>query len=60
MHYFYVYYDREAYHYDSHGLSYRGPSQKQKFIKVKRRIHIKKFQGKLMTTLGLDDDVGSD
>ena len=55
-HYYYVYYDGEAYHYDSHGLSYRGPSQKQKFIKVKRRIHIKKFQGKLMTALGLDKD----
>ena len=33
-HNFYVYYDREAYINDLHGLSYRGSNQKQKLIEV--------------------------
>ena len=56
-HYFYVYYDGEAYHHDSHRLSYRDPLQKQKFIKLKHGIHIKKLRGKIMIALGLDHDL---
>ncbi|XP_075663238.1 uncharacterized protein LOC142632784 [Castanea sativa] len=55
-HYFYVYYDGEAYINDLHRLSYRGPNQKQKLIEVKSGIHMRRLKGKIMSTLGLDKD----
>ena len=55
-HYFYVYYDEEAYIDDLHGLSYRGPNQKQTLIEVKRGIHTRKLKWKIMSTMGLDKD----
>ena len=54
--YFYVYYDGEAYINDLHGLSYRGPNQKQAFIEVKRGIHMRKLKRKIMSALVLDKD----
>ena len=56
LHYIYVYYDREAYYNDLHGLLYWGPSQKQKLIKLKCGIHMKKMKWKIMSALGLDKD----
>ena len=53
-HYFYVYYDGEAYYHDLQGLSYRGQSQKQNFIKLKCRTHLRKMHQKIMAALGLD------
>ena len=55
-HYFYVYYDGEAYINDLHGLSYRGPNQKQTLIEVKRGIHMRKLKRKIMSTMGLHKD----
>ena len=55
-HYFYVYYDEEAYINDLHGLSYRGPNQKQTLIEVKCGIHTRKLKWKIMSTMGLDKD----
>ena len=55
-HYFYVYYDGEEYINDLHGLSYRGPNQKQMLIEVKCGIHTRKLKRKIMSTLGLDKD----
>ena len=55
-HYFYVYYDGEAYINDLHGLSYRGPNQKKKLIEVKHGIHMRKLKWKIMSTLELDKD----
>lgn len=54
--YFYIYYDGEAYINDLHGLSYRGPNQKQALIEVKRGIHMRKLKRKIMSTLALDKD----
>nr|POF10203.1 hypothetical protein CFP56_14143 [Quercus suber] len=53
-HYFYVYYNREQYYHDLHGLSYRGESLKQKFIKLTCETHLRKMHRKIMATLGLD------
>ena len=55
-HYFYIYYDGEAYYNDLHGLSYRGLNQKQKLIKLKCGIHMRKMKWKIMSALGLDKD----
>ena len=55
-HYFYVYYDREAYINDLQGLSYRGSNQKQTLIEVKRGIQTRKLKRKIMSTMGLDKD----
>ena len=55
-HYFYVYYDGEAYINDLHGLSYRGPNHKKKLVEVKRGIHMRKLKRKIMSTLGLQKD----
>ena len=55
-HYFYVYYDGEAYINDLHRLSYQGPNQKQALITVKHGIHMRKLKRKIMSTLELDKD----
>nr|POE70073.1 hypothetical protein CFP56_60979 [Quercus suber] len=55
-HYFYIYFDGEAYINDLHGLSYRGPNQKQALIEVKHGIHMRKLKRKIMSTLALDKD----
>nr|POE69164.1 hypothetical protein CFP56_75693 [Quercus suber] len=55
-HYFYVYFDGEAYINDLHGLSYRGPNQKQVLIEVKHGIRMRKLKRKIMSTLALDKD----
>nr|POE78930.1 hypothetical protein CFP56_46098 [Quercus suber] len=56
LHYFYIYFDREAYINDLHGLSYRGSNQKQALIEVKHGIHMRKLKRKIMSTLALDKD----
>ena len=55
-HYFYVYYNGEAYINDLHGLSYRGLNQKQMLVAMKCGIHMRKLKRKIMSTLGLDKD----
>nr|POF11065.1 hypothetical protein CFP56_76579 [Quercus suber] len=55
-HYFYIYFDGKAYINDLHGLSYRGPNQKQALIEVKHGIHMRKLKRKIMSTLALDKD----
>ena len=55
-HYFYVYYNGEAYINDLHGLSYQGLNQKQTLIAVKYGIHMRKLKRKIMSTLELDKD----
>ena len=55
-HYFYVYYNGEAYINDLHGLLYWGPNQKQMLVAVKRGLHMRKLKRKIMSTLGLDKD----
>ena len=55
-HYFYVYYDGEAYINDLHWLSYWGLNQKQTLIAVKHGIHMRKLKWKIMSTLELDKD----
>ena len=55
-HYFYVYYDGEAYINDLQGLSYQVPNQKQKLVKLKHGMHMRKMKWKIMSALGLDKD----
>ena len=54
FHYFYVYYDGETYYHKLHGLSYQGSNQKQKCVKVKHRISLRKLQRRILTATGLD------
>ena len=53
-HCFYIFYDREQYFHELHGLSYRGESMKQKFIDLKSGTHLRKMHQKIMEALGLD------
>ena len=55
-HYFYIYYNGEAYINDLHELSYRGPNQKQTPIAVKHGRHMRKLKRKIMSMLELDKD----
>ena len=54
FHFFYVYYDREMYYHELHGLSYQGSNQKQKYVKVKHGIGLTNLQRRILKAMGLD------
>ena len=54
FHFFYLYYDGEMFYHESHGLSYQGLNQKQKYVKVKRVIGLTNLQRRILKVMGLD------
>ncbi|XP_065627812.1 uncharacterized protein LOC112035658 isoform X1 [Quercus suber] len=54
FHFFYVYYDGETYYHELHELSYQGSNQKQKCVKVKRRIGLMSLKRRILKAMGLN------